>query len=119
MIKIISKVLSIHLRGKINELVSDRQTAFVDGQVIFKALSLLQELFLIAGALVSKVFFARLTLKRLLTVSWNFLFGFDKRWIPSSTSALVINNAVGSWFPNRRGLKQGNPLSFFSFYFDR
>ena len=32
-------------------------------------------------------------------------------FLASSTSALNINNTLGSWFPNRRGLKQGNPLS--------
>ena len=37
MIKLISKVLSIRLRAKINELVSKYQSAFIQGRVIFES----------------------------------------------------------------------------------
>ena len=44
--------------------------------------------------------------------------GFDNRWIgwmrsllQSSSLALGINDSIGNWFNNRRGLKQENSLS--------
>ena len=57
-------------------------------------------------------------------MEWNFLFellqkrGFSQRWIDwikslltTARSLILINNSLGKWIWNKKGLKQGNPLS--------
>ena len=125
MIKILSKVLFISLHSKIEELILDCQTTFVQGHVIFEGFVAAAEIVSFCPCSWSPSILCKIDFEKILDyVSWDFLFDllhqrrFDKKWIDwmpllfiSSTSMLVINNSIGSSYLNKRGLKQGNKLS--------
>jgi hypothetical protein len=123
--KIITKLLANRLSGKLSQLVSPNQSAFVKGRYILDNFVLVQQM---AQALPRQKE-PRVLLKLDITkafdsVSWPFLLevlqhlGFGTRWcnllaklLRSSSTRVLVNGDPGELIYHQRGFRQGDPLS--------
>lgn len=123
--KLISKILSNRLRTKMPELVSAKQTAFIQGRQISENFVATREVFQhIAQAGQPAIFLKLDFAKAFDSIEWEFLFhilaarGFPSRWLQwirmllqTASSRVLINGDESVYFKHRRGLRQGDPLS--------
>ncbi len=124
--KIISKVMTSRLGKCLGNVIDSAQSAFVGGRLMSDNIFLVQEL-------LRKYNVKRETRKCFLnvdlakaydTVSWDFLrfalghLGFPTRFVAwimecvtSASYSIKINKGIHGFFPGKRGLRQGDPLS--------
>jgi hypothetical protein len=123
--KLITKILANRLAGRLNELVSPVQSAFIKGRFIQDNFMLVQQ----TARYLHQQKQARILLKLDITkafdsVSWPFLLevmrflGFGQIWcdiisglLKSSSTQVLLNGIPGDRIVYRRGLRQGDPLS--------
>jgi hypothetical protein len=123
--KLITKVMANRLAGRLNQLVSPNQSAFIKGRFIQDNFMLVQQ----TTRFLHQQKQPRILLKLDITkafdsVSWPFLLevmqhlGFGPIWrdilyglLYSSTTQVLLNGIPGRRIFHRRGLRQGGPLS--------
>jgi hypothetical protein len=124
-VKIITKLLASRLAEKLPSLVSQCQSAFVNGRCIHDNFILVQQ----AAKALHRQKDSRVHLKLDISkafdsVSWTFLLevlkhlGFGPLWcnllskmLKSSSIRLLVNGEPGDVICHQRGLRQGGPLS--------
>ncbi|CAN6352985.1 unnamed protein product [Urochloa humidicola] len=128
-LKIVAKMLTTRLQREIPKLIDLDQTGFIRGRSIAENFIYALELIQCCHrrklpTLVLKLDFA----KAFDTVSWDSLDatmaarGFPQEWccwiremLHTSKLAVLVNGRPGTWFPCKRGVRQGDPLSPYLF----
>ena len=123
--KLITKLLANRLAGRLNQMVSPNQSAFIKGRFIQNNFMLVQQ----TACFLHQQKQARILLKLDITkafdsVSWPFLLeimkhlGFGPVWyviisglLASASTQVLLNGSPGETILHRRGLRQGDPLS--------
>ena len=129
--KIVFKAFASRLDPMTNKVISHTQITFIKGRHILDgALSILENVHEIRvkklGGILLKLDFE----KAYDRVNWSFLIevlrwkGFDagyiykvKQLVSGGQTAISINGEIGPYFRNRRGMRQGDPLSPLLFNF--
>lgn len=123
--KLITKILANRLAGRLDQMVSSSQSAFIKGRFIQDNFMLVQQM----ARYLHQQKQARILLKLDITkafdsVSWPFLLevlrnlGFGQIWcdiisglLTSSSTQVIVNGIPGEKITYQRGLRQGDPLS--------
>jgi hypothetical protein len=122
--KLVTKILANRLAGKLNEMVSSNQSAFIKGCFIQDNFMLVQQ--------TARFLYQQKKLRLLLkldiskafdSVAWPFLLqvlhhiGFRPIWreiisglLLSSTTQVLLNGTPGERITHRRGWRRGDPL---------
>jgi hypothetical protein len=122
--KLITKLLANRLPGRLSELVSTNQSAFVKGRCIHDNFLLVQQTTRFLHQQKQPRILLKLDISKAFdSVSWLFLLevlqrrGFGPVWqdmisglLGSSSSRVLLNGVPGKVFYHRRGLRQGDPL---------
>jgi hypothetical protein len=125
MAKLITKVLAIRLQNHLPKLIDDDQTGFERSRCIVDNFIYALDLVQSCKTRKKKAIVLKLDFRKAFyMVSWDFLFkilhksGFDQKWINwihslTSTAkiATLLNKISRPWINNKRGLRQGDPLS--------
>jgi exonuclease III len=123
--KLVTKLLANRLAGRLNELVSTNQSAFVKGRCIHDNFLLVQQTARFLHQQKQPRILLKLDISKAFdSVSWPFLLevlqkrGFGPIWrnmisglLGSSSSRVLLNGVPGEVIYHRRGLRQGDPLS--------
>jgi len=122
--KLVTKLLANRLAGRLDQLVSPNQSAFIKGRFILDNFLLVQH----TTKFVHQQKQPRILLKLDITkafdsVSWPFLLevlknlGFGPVWcdiisglLASSSTQVLLNGSPGNKIAHCRGLRQGDPL---------
>ena len=117
-------MLSNRLKHKLEGLVSSSPSAFISDGFIHENFISATEIMSYCNKKKAKGFLCKVDFEKAFNcVSWIFLQklleqrGFSPRWcswissILATNSAILLNDSPSSWFRNKKGLKQGNPLS--------
>jgi len=128
--KLITKMMANRLAGRLQQMVSPIQSAFIKGRFIQDNFMLVQQ----TARLLHQQKQPRILLKLDISkafdfVSWPFLLevlqqlGFGQLWrdiisglLSSSSTQVLLNGVPGDHIHHRRGLRQGDPLSPHALY---
>lgn len=123
--KFFSKLLANRLAPCLDQLVSRSQCAFIKRRSIHDNFLYAQNLIRELHRSKTPSLFLKLDIAKAFdSVRWDFLLelmqhlGFGPKWrawvtilLKTTSSAVLINGARGSWFQHGRGLRKGDPLS--------
>ncbi|KAM0922259.1 hypothetical protein ACQ4PT_006220 [Festuca glaucescens] len=123
--KLVAKVLSSRLAARMPELVGPQQSAFIRGRCLHDNFQLVHHTARKLHALKRDSIMLKLDITKAFdTVDWAFLLevmaklGFGRKWnsmvgglLSSASTRVLVNGAAGELIFNRRGLRQGDPLS--------
>jgi hypothetical protein len=123
--KIISKAFATKLDPIAHRIISPNQTAFIKGRFILDGILALHEIVHEVKARKQGCILLKLDFEKAYDrVNWSFLLevlrakGFDagvvhriSQLVMGGQNAIAINGEVGPFFRNKRGVRQGDPLS--------
>jgi hypothetical protein len=123
--KLVTKLLANRLAGKLNEMVSPIQSAFIKGRFIQDNFMLVQQIARFLHHQKRSCILLKLDISKAFdSVSWPFLIevmqqlGFGQIWrdivsrlLFSSSTQVLMNGIPGATIIHRMGLRQGDPLS--------
>jgi hypothetical protein len=123
--KLVTEVLANRLGGRLHDMVSTNQSAFVKGRFIQDNLMLVQQTTRFLHQQKHTHFLFKLDISKAFdSVSWAFLIevmkkmGFDTIWcdmisglLATSSTQILLNGVPGDFIVHQRGLRQGDPLS--------
>lgn len=123
--KIVAKLLANRLAPKLDELVSQSQSAFIRKRAIYDNVLFVQNMIKSFHRKKKPTLFLKVDISKAFdTVNWAYLlevlqiFGFGHKWcnwisnlLGTSSSAVLLNGIPGQEIDHARGLRQGDPLS--------
>jgi hypothetical protein len=123
--KLVTKVLANQLAGRLHEMVSTNQSAFIKKRFIKDNFMLVQQTTQFLHQQEQPRILFKLDISKAFdSVSWAFLLevlkkmGFDTIWcdmisslLATSSTQILMNRVPGGFIAHQRGLRQGDPLS--------
>ncbi|KAK9048994.1 hypothetical protein SSX86_032039 [Deinandra increscens subsp. villosa] len=127
--KTVSKVLANRLKQVLNSVVSETQSAYVNGRSILDGALILNEIIAWMKHTKKKAFVFKVDFEKAFDcINWNFLdsileqMHFPSKWrswirgcLVSSRSSVLVNGSPTAEFQHFRGVRQGDPLCPFLF----
>jgi len=123
--KLVTKVLANRLAGRLDEMVSPNQSAFIKKRFIQDNFMMVQQTVKFLHNQKQPRILLKLDITKAFdSVSWAFLLevlrklGFGSRWrdlvcalLTSSSTQVLLNGTPGDFIQHKRGFRQGDPLS--------
>jgi len=123
--KLITKMLANRLAGRLDQMITQNQSAFIKGRFILDNFMLVQHTTRYLHQQKQPHILLKLDITKAFdSVSWPFLLevmqrlGFGPVWcdiisdlLASSSTQILLNGSPGDRIAHRRGLRQGDPLS--------
>jgi exonuclease III len=123
--KLVTKLLANRLAGRLQNMVSPNQTAFIKKRFILDNFMLVQQTTKFLHCQKQARILLKLDISKAFdSVSWAFLLevlqklGFGQVWcdiicglLATSSTRILLNGLPGDWIGHQRGLRQGDPLS--------
>ncbi|KAJ0575244.1 putative RNA-directed DNA polymerase [Helianthus annuus] len=123
--KVVTKILASRLKKVIGSLVSDVQTAYIEGRSILEGPLIINELISLAKSSKKKMMLFKVDFEKAFdSLSWEFLdsvlsqMGFPALWrkwvtglLKTARTSILVNGSPTFEFDIQRGVRQGDPLS--------